>query len=59
MLPLFILLGLMGVTAYVGSGNWRGNSSRYFVIAAIAFVQTLLVLVLMYTMKVPKGKFLP
>lgn len=59
MLPVIILVALFGLSARLGAGRWQKKTTTYFVIASIALLQTVLVLLFMYTMKVPKGSYLP
>lgn len=59
MLPILTLVILMASAAILGAQRWEKKSTKYILIAAIGFVQTILILIDMFTMKMPSGKFLP
>ena len=54
MLPLIVLVILMASVSFFGGTQLRGRIDKYFIIASIALLQTFLVLVGMYIMKLPK-----
>ncbi len=54
MLPILTLVMLMAFAGILGREKWQRKTTKYFLLAAIAFLQTALVLLDMFTMKVPK-----
>lgn len=54
MLPIITLVMLMAFAGILGRERWQRKTTKYILIAAIALLQTALVLLDMYTMKVPK-----
>jgi hypothetical protein len=59
MLPVLTLVIFMAFSAILGAESRHKKSTQYIMIAAIALSQTLLLLLDMYTMKMPKGSYLP
>ncbi len=59
MLPVIVLVGCLMLSAILGQKEWRSKSVKITVISAVAMLQTLLYLVLLFTMKMPKGNYLP
>lgn len=59
MLPVVTLVLFLGLSAALGRERWQSKTTKYVLVAGIALLQTILTLIFMYTMKVPKGTYLP
>jgi hypothetical protein len=59
MLPILILVFYLAFPPIFGAAKWQKKTTKYFMLAVIALMQTTLVLLALYIMKVPKGKYLP
>jgi O-antigen ligase len=55
MLALSVLIFFMAVATILGAKRWQRKSTKYLVIAIVALLQTVLVAINMFTMKIPKG----
>ncbi len=56
MQPLLSLISLMIVTIVLGKGNWSSKSVKYAIVVVVAMLQTILVLIGMFTMKAPTAR---
>jgi hypothetical protein len=59
MMPILLLVIFMFLSAVLGGERWKSRTNKYVLIAAVALTQTLLLLLAMYTMNMPKGSYLP
>lgn len=59
MLPIVTIVAFLGLSAILGKEKWQSKTTKYILIAGIALLQTVFTLIFMYTMKMPKGTYLP
>lgn len=59
MMPVVFIVAFLGLNGVLGKERWQSKTTKYILMAGLALLQTIFTLVFMYTMKAPRGTYVP